>query len=84
MEKFKPCPFCGEMPRILVSDDEGNMRPDEYEKDPWSGLGFQIEHIAVEEDDPICPVATFEGESIGTRIYDSRDEAIEAWNSRKG
>ena len=83
MKKFKPCPFCGRLPKTLVSDSEGNIRPDEYEQDPWSGLGYQLEHLAVEEDKIVCPVATFKDDYLGTQIYDSREEAIEAWNSRK-
>lgn len=43
---FEPCPFCGACPHIRVEDDEGNCHdfdPD-YEKDPWSGLWYVIEH----------------------------------------
>jgi hypothetical protein len=82
MEDLKPCPFCGRIPRIAVCDDEGNLHHEEYENDPWSGLGYLLEHVAIEENDYICPVATFEDEPIGTRIYDSREEAINAWNRR--
>ena len=83
MDKLKSCPFCGRIPQILVSDDEGNIHNEEgYEQNPWSGLGYQLEHIAIEENDPVCPVATYKGETIGTRIYDTREEATEAWNRR--
>ena len=43
---FEPCPFCGVCPHIRVEDDEGNCHdydPD-YEKNPWSGLWYVIEH----------------------------------------
>ena len=43
---FEPCPFCGAYPHIRVEDDEGNCHdcdPD-YEKNPWSGLWYVIEH----------------------------------------
>lgn len=43
---FIPCPFCGAVPHIRVEDDEGNCHdydPD-YEKNPWSGLWYVIEH----------------------------------------
>ena len=43
---FLSCPFCGQPPHIRVEDDEGNCHdydPD-YEKNPWSGLWYVIEH----------------------------------------
>lgn len=43
---FEPCPFCGAVPHIRVEDDEGNCKdwdPD-YEKAPWSGLWYVVEH----------------------------------------
>ena len=80
--KLKPCPFCGGKASLAVSDDEGNMRDEEYEKDPWSGLSYTIQHV--EEDNDGCPIANFKGEMVGTLLYDDREEATEAWNSRKG
>lgn len=43
---FEPCPFCGACPHIRVEDDEGNCHDYDpsYEKDPWSGLWYVIEH----------------------------------------
>jgi len=43
---FDPCPFCGAVPHIRVEDDEGNCHDydPEYEKAPWSGLWYVIEH----------------------------------------
>lgn len=82
-EKLKPCPFCGGNVRILVCDDEGNIHPDEYEDDPWSGLGYQLAHG---EDDMIgkCPIAKFNEDYgvMGMNIYDTEEEAVGAWNKR--
>lgn len=43
---FKPCPFCKAVPHIRVEDDEGNCHDYDpsYEKNPWSGLWYVIEH----------------------------------------
>lgn len=43
---FEPCPFCGRPPHIRTEDDEGNCRDSDpgYEKNPWSGLWYVIEH----------------------------------------
>lgn len=82
MDKKLICPFCGGEVRIVVCDDEGNIRPDEYEDDPWSSLGYMLVH---EEEDGIkCPIATEPDEPLGRMIYDSREEAIETWSQRKG
>lgn len=82
MDKKLTCPFCGREVRIVVCDDEGNIHPDEYEDDPWSGLGFMLVH---EEEDGIdCPIATEQGETLGHLIYDSREEAIYIWGKRNG
>ena len=50
-DRLLPCPFCGEVPLIIIIDDEGNIKRDwddetvlEYEEDPWSGLYYQIYH----------------------------------------
>jgi hypothetical protein len=82
IKKLKPCPFCGGMASISVSDDEGNQRSEDYENDPWSGLSFKITHG--HESNKGCPIANFEedGGSVGVYLYDSRKEAIEAWNKR--
>jgi hypothetical protein len=79
---LKPCQFCGGKASISVSDDEGNQRDEEYEKDPWSGLSFKIQHG--HESNKNCPIANFEedGGTVGVYLYDSREEAIEAWNTR--
>lgn len=79
------CPWCGGNILIVVCDDEGNLHEEGYEKDPWSGLGYQLYHdvTTCPNKDDICPIARHMGEGIlGTWIYDSREEAIEVWNRR--
>ena len=51
---------------------------------PWSGLCYAICH---EMDDSkgnnnICPISMYEGEQIGTQLYDTVDELVERWNRR--
>lgn len=79
-KRLKPCPFCGKVPLIYVCDDEGNIHTDEYMDDPYSGLTFGLCHE--ESDGQICPIAHYEGEILGTVLYDSIDELVECWNVR--
>ena len=81
--KLKHCPFCGREISIQTCDAEGNHRPDDYADDPWSGLGFLLRH-EIPAEGTYCPIATHEGEDIGTIIYGSKDSAIERWNTRTG
>ena len=82
-ERLK-CPFCEGEVRIVVCDSEGNLRPDEYENDPWSGLGFKLYHDETMTNGEYCPIAGHESEgTLGMYIYDTKEEAIEAWNTRK-
>lgn len=84
-ERLKPCPFCGMIPKIYVCDEEGNIRNDDYESNPWSGLSYAICHdISELKDGSDCPIATHEGEILGTRLYDNIDELVEGWNGRGG
>ena len=80
-KKLKKCPFCGGEATIAISDDEGNMRDEEYEKEPWSGLSYTIEHL--ETDNNGCPIASHDGEIVGILLYKSRKELVKAWNNRK-
>lgn len=75
MSELLPCPFCGCSAKIAQCDDEGNVRGEEYESNPWSGLGYRIVH---ESDN--CIIST--GEDGYNLIYDSREEAISHWNRR--
>lgn len=86
MEKeLLPCPFCGSQIRIVVCDDEGNIHEDDYENDPWSGLGYRLYHDIADFKDVNCPIAGHEGSGeMGIWIYNTREDAIEAWNRRKG
>lgn len=81
-ELLKPCPFCGGEAQITVSDAEGNPRDEAYEQDPWSGLSFKIRHVY--EENKECPIANYDCDEsgMGVFLYDSREEATEAWNKR--
>lgn len=80
MENLK-CPFCGGDVHIVVCDDEGNYpKSKEYEKDPYSGLGYILCHNKNDTNGKICPIAGFPNEDmLGINIYDTREEAIGAW-----
>ena len=82
MVKPKPCPFCGGRVGITVCDDEGNLHDREYLARPYSGVGYQLRHT--HELNPGCPIAKYEEEGgiVGVWIYDTAEEAIEAWNRR--
>ena len=83
MDKLLPCPFCGGETKIAVCDSEGNLHDDDdYEQNPWSGLGYQLIHT-IEENEG-CPIAKYDcdGAEMGVYIYGSKEEAIEAWNRR--
>lgn len=81
-EKLKPCPFCGGKAFLIVCDDEGNFKNEDYEQDAWSGLWYMLGHELKDNED--CPIAvrTDGDENIGVTMYGSRAEAIEAWNKR--
>ena len=67
MAELKPCPFCGGKVSIH----------------PYSGLGFMLHHA--HEENPECPIASYEcdgGILGGVYIYDTEEQAVEAWNRR--
>lgn len=75
-----PCPFCGGAATLDVCDAEGNVKDAAYETDPWSGLSYTFQHNDV--DNPTCPIAHDVDYHIGTLLYESREEAATAWNTR--
>lgn len=80
MEKLI-CPFCGGEVKIVACDDEGNLHDEAYEKNPWSGLGYQLYHDVTDvPDGKKCPIAGHECEGeLGMWIYDSREDAAAVW-----
>lgn len=83
MDKLRPCPFCGGLAKIVLCDDEGNLHNEDYALKPYSGVGFMIRHT--HEENPQCPIAIYEvdgGIVGGVYIYDTEEQAAEAWNRR--
>lgn len=81
--KLKPCPFCGSKVSLVLCDDEGNLHDEAYREHPYSGLGFMLHHA--HEENPECPIASYEcdGGILGrVYIYDTEEQAAEAWNRR--
>ena len=76
--ELDPCPFCKISPKIQITDDEGNFRDESYLNDPWSGVSYGIVHEAAKDVD--CPIATHPEELLGSALYDTLEEAAEAWN----
>ena len=80
MVELKPCPFCGGKVSIVLCDDEGNLHDEAYREHPYSGLGFMLHHA--HEENPGCPIASYEcdgGILGGVYIYDTEEQA---WNKR--
>lgn len=68
---------------IVLCDDEGNLHDEAYREHPYSGLGFMLHHA--HEENPGCPIASYEcdgGILGGVYIYDTEEQATEAWNKR--
>ena len=83
MAELKPCPFCGGKVSLVLCDDEGNLHDEAYREHPYSGLGFMLHHA--HEENPECPIASYEcdgGILGGVYIYDTEEQAAEAWNRR--
>lgn len=83
MDKLKPCPFCGGEVSLVLCDDEGNLHDEAYREHPYSGLGFMLHHA--HEENLGCPIASYEcdgGILGGVYIYDTEEQAVEAWNRR--
>ena len=81
--KLKPCPFCGGKVSLVLCDDEGNLHDEAYREHPYSGLGFMLFHA--HEENPECPIASYEcdGGILGrVYIYETEEQAAEAWNRR--
>ena len=83
MNKKPICPYCSGAMRIVVCDDEGNIKsdPETYLKNPWSGLTYGIQHN--QKDVPegySCPIASFEEDNdlMGTHLYDTENDAYNA------
>lgn len=83
MDELKPCPFCGGEVSLVLCDGEGNLHDEAYREHPYSGLGFMLHHA--HEENPGCPIASYEcdgGILGGVYIYDTEEQATEAWNKR--
>ena len=83
MNDLKSCPFCGGKVSLVLCDDEGNLHDESYREHPYSGLGFMLHHA--HEENPECPIASYEcdgGILGGVHIYDTEEQAAEAWNKR--
>lgn len=76
MTKFKPCPWCGRTPMIVLTDELGAP----YKPNPRPA-GYSLFHISQGEDDR-CPIATEAWLALGVWLYDNEEEAAEAWNAR--
>ena len=64
---LESCPFCGGKAEIAICD---------------CGIGYRIVHSV--EDNENCPIARYmeDGATMGEYIYDSKEKAAEAWNTR--
>ena len=83
MDELRPCPFCKKQAVFIgVHDDEGNYHGRigcEYESDPWSGLSYALHHEGWGE----CILCSDgENEVMGGVLFDTAEEAAEAWNRR--
>ena len=69
MAELKPCPFCGAKIKIVTSS--------------YGGHGYRLYHDITDDPTEECPIAGHEDEGeMGMWIYDTIEDAIEAWNRR--
>lgn len=83
MNEKHVCPYCGGVMRIVVCDDEGNIKrdPEKYLENPWSGLTYGIMHNLSDVPKGVtCPIARFDEDYslMGTRLYDTAYDAHKA------
>ena len=78
--RLKPCPFCGGEFEIQVTDDEGNFHDEDYIKNPWSGLWYEILHDV--DKYPECLISRYSDESLGHIAANSVDYLVKQWNKR--
>lgn len=74
MDRLKPCQFCGGEARLQFYEGEKDNEDDST----WGNPGWIIYHEA--EENPDCPISDYAG--IGTWIYETKEDAMEAWNRR--
>jgi hypothetical protein len=68
--------------KILVCDEEGNVKCEDYEEDPWGGLSFALSHERNSSDDK-CPISGFNADEVTAGfLYGTREEAISSWSIR--
>lgn len=87
--EMKPlnCPFCNGKVKIGIYDDEGNLHNEEYEKNPYSGLWYAIQHFYRDVPKRLegCFLAswdsTFYEEHIGRR-FATKEGLLKYWNMR--